>query len=140
MTNLPLLYRIAEQDGIEVDCYDLHKRDALSYLDDDGLCYIAINPLMLASGIDEKTKLAHELGHCETGSFYNQYTPHDVRQKHENRADKWAIKKLVPKDELQEAVSAGYTQVWELAELFDVTEDFMRKAINWHERGTLAVN
>lgn len=104
----------------------------------DGSCAIAINHELLDPG-EDKTALFHELGHCETGSFYNQYTPHDVRQKHENRADKWAIKKLVPKDELEEAVSAGYTEVWELAELFDVTEDFMRKAIYWHTHGNLAM-
>ena len=39
---------------------------------------------------------AHELGHCETGSFYNRYAKLDVRQQHENRADKWAIRRLVP--------------------------------------------
>lgn len=139
MMNLPLLYRIAEQDGIGIDCYDLHMRDALSFWDGDRQCYIAINPLLLTNSVDEKMKLAHELGHCETGSFYNRYAPCDVRQKHENQADKWAIKKLVPKDELEEAVAAGYTEVWELAELFEVTEDFMRKAICWWQHGTLTV-
>ncbi len=139
MMDLPTLYRIAEQDGVEIDCYDLHKRDALSFWDRDKQCYIAVNPLLLTSCRDEKMKLAHELGHCETGRFYNQYTPHDVRQKHENRADKWAIKKLVPKDELEGAVAAGYTEVWELAELFEVTEDFMRKAICWHTHGSLEI-
>ena len=139
MTDLCILYLLTDRDDIDVDCFPLQKREAISVMEDDGKCHIVINPLMLRSNADEKSKLAHELGHCKTGSFYNQYTPYDVCQKHENRADKWAIKKLVPKDELEDAVAAGYTEPWELAELFDVTEDFMRKAIYWHTHGNLAM-
>lgn len=100
---------------------------------------IAINHALLCPG-EEKTALFHELGHCETGSFYNQFSPFEVQQKHETRADKWAIKKLIPKDELDEAVAAGYTQPWELAEYFDVTEEFIKKAVCWYTRGNLAAD
>lgn len=82
---------------------------------------------------DETVKLAHELGHCETGSFYSRTAALDLRQKHENRADRWAIKKLVPKDELEEAVSRGCCEAWELAEHFGVTEPFIRKAVEYYK-------
>ncbi len=135
---LMALYRLAEQEDIPVDCFELKKRESLSLMDTDGSCYIAINPLFLTDSVDEKMKLAHELGHCETGSFYNQYATENVRRKHENRADKWAIQKLVPKEELDAAVEAGYTDVWTLADYFDVSVEFMRKAICWHMHGNLA--
>jgi len=134
------LYRLADQDGIAVDCFDLHSREALSVMDADGCCYIAIDPFQLRSEGDEREKLAHELGHCETGSFYNQWAAADIRQRHENHADKWAIKKLVPQDELEKAVSDGYTEVWELAEHFGVTESFMRKAVCLYTQGNLDVD
>lgn len=134
------LYETAEAYHIQVDAFDLHTCESLSLMDADGSCYVAIDPFKLTSNADEKTKLGHELGHCETGSFYNQYSPFDLRQRHENRADKWAIKKLVPKDELNAARGKGYTEVWELAEYFGVTEDFMRKAICWYTNGNLAVD
>ncbi|MCD8322375.1 MAG: hypothetical protein LUC89_05765 [Oscillospiraceae bacterium] len=73
-----------------------------------------------------------------TESFYNCYSSYDLRQRHENRADKWAIKKLIPKDELEEIVAEGVTEPWELAEHFGVTEDFIRKAVRWYQYGTLA--
>lgn len=130
------LYCVAERMHVEVDAFDLKNRDALSLMDDE-LCYIAINPFKLTSTAEEKTKLAHELGHCATGAFYNQYSTYDLRARHENSADKWAIKKLIPKDALDSAVSDGRTELWELAELFGVTEDFMRKAICLHKFGKL---
>ena len=88
---------------------------------------------------EEKVKLAHELGHCETGSFYNRWAMLDVRQKHENRADKWAIRKLVPESDLDRALRDGHTELWDLAEQFGVTEDFMQKAVWYYRHGNLAV-
>ncbi|MCI7650223.1 MAG: hypothetical protein SO436_09695 [Oscillospiraceae bacterium] len=55
--------------------------------------------------------MAHELGHCITGSFYNVYAVCDLRAKHERRADKWAIKKLVPRDKLKNAINSGFSEV-----------------------------
>lgn len=95
MMDLMGLYRLAEDNDIAVDCFELKKREALSVMDSDGTCYIAIDPFKLASELDEKMKLGHELGHSVTGIFYNEYATCDVRRKHENRADKWAINEFV---------------------------------------------
>ena len=72
--------------------------------------------------------LAHELGHCETGSFYNVYSSLDVREKQEKRADLWAVRRLVPEEEFINVIVSGTVEIWELAEYF-VTEDFIRKAV-----------
>lgn len=140
MTDLLELYRVADENGITVDCFELGKREALSFMNTDGECYIAMDPFKLQSAQNERMKLAHEMGHCCTGSFYNQYAARDVRQKHENRANKWAIEKLIPEDELDEAVADGCTDIFTLAEHFDVTEDFMRMAVCWYTYGNLAVD
>ncbi len=131
------LYSIAEQENVSIFTYTLHAREALSMIDPDGQCFIALDPKQLSSSADEKTKVAHELGHCVTGSFYNVFSSCDDRQRHENKADKWAIKKLIPKDELENAVSKGYTEIWQLAEWFNVTESMIRKAISWYRYGNL---
>lgn len=131
------LYTLAANDGIEILPFGFSTQEALSIMDSDGRCYIGIDPCKLTSIIDEKMKLAHELGHCETGAFYNVYSPYDIRQRCENRADKWAIKKLIPEDELDAAMAAGYTEPWELAEVLDVSEPFIRKALNWYSHGNL---
>ena len=138
MITLSALYRLAEEENIAVDCYKLKKREALSIMDDDGICYIAIDPFKRENETDEKVKLAHELGHCMTGSFYNKHAACDIRQKHENRADKWSIKEILSMEDLDVAVADGYTDIWSLAEHFGVTEDFMRKAVCWYTHGNLA--
>ena len=126
------LYSFAAAEEITVDFFKLKKRQALSHVDDEGNCFIAIDPQKLNGLADEKMKLSHELGHCATGSFYNRFAACDVRKKHEIRADKWAIEQLVPEDALDHAVASGYIEIWSLAEYFDVTETFMRKAVCWY--------
>ena len=62
----------------------------------------------------------------------------DCRQRHENRADKWAVTTMIPVEALDDAVASGCTQVWELAERFQVTEEFIRKAVCWYVHGNMA--
>ena len=138
MMDLMGLYRIASENNIAVDCFELKKREALSVMDSDRACYIAIDPFKLTSTLDEKMKLGHELGHCITGSFYNNYATCDIRKKHENRADKWAVETFISEQDLDNAVAEGHTELWDLASYFHVPEDFMRKAVCWYTYGNLA--
>ena len=138
MTSVKELYRMADQQNIAIDLFPLGKREALSFMELTGECYIAIDPRKLTSEADERNKLAHELGHCCTGAFYNRYSPYDCRKRQENRADKWAIQKLIPSDDLDEAIALGCTELWQLAEHFGVSEDFIRKAVCYHVHGNLA--
>ena len=138
MKTLKQIYHTAEQQNIVIDRFTLSSREALSLMDEDGACFIAIDPGKIRSEADERTKLSHELGHCITGAFYNKYSNFDCRQKHENRADKWAVLDLISADALDDAVAAGHTEIWELAEFFGVTEPFMRKALCYHVHGNLA--
>ena len=136
MADLLDLYDLAEIHNIGVYWFDLGAAESLSLQMEDGSCAIAMDPWRLPTVADETVKLAHELGHCETGSFYSRYAARDVRQKHENRANKWAYKKLIPEDELKNAVRQGYHEPWELAEYFGVTEAFLRGALEFYNRGT----
>ena len=127
------LYDLAENNSIPVYSFNLPLTSSVSISDKDGNCAIGIDPFAIQTTSDERVFLAHELGHCITGSFYNRYSDFDIRAKHEHRADKWAIKKLVPEDELQNAFKQGIVEPWNLAEYFNVTEDFIIKAVNYYK-------
>ena len=136
MTNprnkLQELYEYAEQNNITVSRYDMQEIEALA-LDRGGDRYaVAINPRFLTSTADETVKAAHEIGHCATGTFYTRDTPPVVRRKSEVTASRWAIRRLLPADELKEAFRAGYTEAWQLAELFNLPEDFINEAMDYY--------
>ena len=131
------LYDLAGRNQIPVFRRSLPRCKSLS-VQVDGSCAIAMDPAVCDTGSVERTHLSHELGHCLTGSFYNAYSSHDLRRRHEIRADKWAICQLVPAFQLDRAIADGRTEMWELAEYFGVTEEFMRKAVTYHVHGNLA--
>lgn len=134
MTNKLLdLYNYADSRNIDVDCIDTKKAECFSIMDEDGDCAIVINPFMLKNSVDETVKLAHELGHCETGAFYYGYSPLQLKEQCEYRANLWAIKKLIPKDELKKVINNGCTELWELAEHFEVSEDLMKFAAEYYK-------
>lgn len=139
MTPDPLtLYQYAEARGIDVAWFSFDRAESLSVQLPDGGCAIAIDPWKMNTVAEETVCLAHELGHCETGSFYSPHTAFEVRERLENRADKWAIRALIPKSDLTAALRGGCTELWELAERFGVTERFMEKAVHYHLHGSLA--
>lgn len=94
----------------------------------------------IKNSAEEKSALLHESGHFATGATHLIASPHDLIAKHEYKADKWAVKHALSAEELNEAVAAGFTEIWQLAEHFNVTEEFMRKAVCWYTHGNLATD
>ena len=132
------LYDLAQQQNIEVLNYPMTHSGSMSVMLEDGQCFIGMDASVRDGGVQERVHLSHELGHCVTGSFYNIYAAVDHRQRHENRANKWAIHALIPVEELDDAIAQGCTEVWELADRFQVTEDFIRKAVCLYVHGNVA--
>ncbi|MBR5562319.1 MAG: ImmA/IrrE family metallo-endopeptidase [Clostridia bacterium] len=133
------LYEIAEKNGTEIICRELPKTASVSVRSASGRCYVGIDPFEIETTAEERVHIAHEIGHCETLAFYNAYSPLEIRERQERRADRWAVSKLVPVRELTEALKRGIKEIWDLAEYFDVTEEFMLKAIEIHRtNGALA--
>lgn len=126
------LYRIAEQHNIPVECFQMQQEAAISYMDENGNCYIGMDPMQLENTADEKVKLAHDLGHCVTGSFYNRYSTLDLRGKHEYIANGWAYRKLLPFEKLQQALEDGILNSYELAEYFEVPQNFIEAAWEYY--------
>ncbi len=123
------LYDIAQKRGIEVLDYPLRQVPSLSILQ-NGECTIGIRPDLPVR--DEHVCLAHEMGHCVKGAFYKVYSSGAVRGKNEYKADKWAFHHLVPLISLRAAMESGLEKPHELAEHFEVTEEFMLKAMDYY--------
>ena len=122
------LYEVADDEDVTVDAFDLQGTEALAVMAPDGRCFVAIDPMQLRSEEDEKEKLAHELGHCVRGAFYNAYSPYDIRARHEYKANAWAYRTLVPRDELWRVSHEIDATDESVAEHFGVSVEFLRRA------------
>lgn len=125
------LYTLAESHGITVERFPLPENKSVS-MSLNSHQFVALDRDI--SGADERVCLAHELGHCETMSFYNIYSPFDIREKHERRANLWAINRLIPKQKYKAAIKQGYDNIYSLAEYFDVTVSFMQKVVDYYNQ------
>lgn len=123
------LQDIADEDGIEIITADFPECESMSVLTDTGECFIGMDNRQ-NSNAEELVRTAHELGHCETGAFYNRYSKFDVIGKQERKADKWAALKLLPPMELIKLLRCEDISIWEIAEHFNVTEEFAKRAID----------
>lgn len=123
---LTQLYQIADDNKIDVYHYPLTPILSISL---PGV--IGIDADRISSETEEKERLAHELGHCLLHAFYS-INSMETKGRMEKRANRWAIKKLVPFDELKEAFSLGIHEPWELAEYFDVSEEQIENAIHYY--------
>lgn len=82
---------------------------------------------------DEFKCVAHEYGHCISGSTHKLMSKFDLIEKHEYRANKSAILELLPSDKIDEAINAGCKELWEISEYLDMPQDFVEKAINFYK-------
>lgn len=73
--------------------------------------------------------LAEELGHyfTSTGDIIDQITA--VNRKQEKRARNWAYEKLLPLSSFIKAYEAGVRNRYELAQFFDITEEFLSESL-----------
>lgn len=128
------LYERAQQQGIEIDNFAMREIVSVSFPEN----WIAIDTRKIKTRAEEKVVLAHEIGHCETGSFYNIHSPFDLRERHEYKANKRSYQILIPYAELKAAVKKGLTEIWELAEYFDVPCEYMQKAAEYWRQVEMA--
>ena len=122
------IYQDCDKKGIDIDYYPMKIAKSLAFPEG----WIVIDVDKIDNSIEEKEILAHEEAHIETGSFYNVYSSLDIKAKHERKAEKATIKKLIPKNELIDAIQCGFIDHWELAEYFGVSDKFMLKAMEFY--------
>lgn len=71
----------------------------------------------------------HELGHAATGALHKVDSPYETVERAEYRANRWSAEHFLNKEDFREAFSAGYIELWQLAEYFDLPEDVIKKAL-----------
>lgn len=64
----------------------------------------------------------HELGHLGTGSLHKVSSPYETVERSEYRANRWSAEHYLPAEDFREAFAAGYTEVWQLEEYFDLPQ------------------
>ena len=134
ITKLDRLYDLANENNIPIDRSCPDNIMSVSFKLPNELKIIGIREKYKQKQETDLELMAHEMGHCMTDSFYDPYSPLDLRGKHEYKANWWAIKKVIPFKDLCKAIKGGYREYWELAEYFGVSENFIHKTIELYRQ------
>lgn len=131
MVELSTIYNDLETMDIKLFMQDIGFADAATIEIEDK--YGIFLDLSCFESISKyKTMLIHELGHCATGCTHKVSSFLDLIEKHEYKADRWAIEQYIPFENLVSAMQAGYTEKWELADFFGVSDGFIEKALKYY--------
>lgn len=122
---------LAACHGVEVLSFPLPAAESLS-AEVGGHCYIALDNTRHFTAAEEQAHLGHELGHCLYGGFYTRSTPYDVARRHEVRADRWYIRRAIPRRVLFRLLREG-RDAWEIAEQLNTTEEYVRQAYYYYK-------
>jgi Zn-dependent peptidase ImmA (M78 family) len=125
------LYNEIQKQGIYVFQYNVGEHKSVT-IEMNKKYGIFIDMTAFSSLRESKRAIAHEIGHCATGATHKTCSPLDLVEQHEYRANKWAVERFLSFDELQQAMQDGYTEPWELAEYFDVSEKAVRWAVQYY--------
>lgn len=108
----------------------------------DGECYAVfldfekIKSTRLLRGV-----CCHELGHTATGALHKVASPYELVERSEYRAIRWTAQQYLTAEAFSEAFAAGYTELWQLADYFDLPEQDIKKALSyWTERRGINFN
>lgn len=83
----------------------------------------------------------HETGHSATGALHKISSPFELVERSEYRANRWAAEHFLPVEDFRDAFAAGYTELWQLAEYFDLPEQDIKNALTyWTERRNINFN
>ncbi|MDD7511019.1 MAG: ImmA/IrrE family metallo-endopeptidase [Peptostreptococcaceae bacterium] len=94
------------------------------------------NVIWINEGLTNAEKMsivAEEIGHYKTtsGDILNQNNIMNVKK--ELLARRWAYEKVIPLDALNMALADNITEIYDLAEHFEVTEEFMRECLRHYK-------
>ena len=81
----------------------------------------------------------HELGHIATGALHKVDSPYELVERSEYRAARWVTEHYLTEEAFREAFQDGYTELWQLADYFDLPERVIQDALTyWKERKSIA--
>ena len=73
----------------------------------------------------------HELGHVATGALHKVDSPYELVERSEYRANRWAAETYLTEEAFREAFTAGFTELWQLEEYFDLPQQDILAALRY---------
>ena len=129
MYNLKKVYSKIENENINVFNYNIPFENKAVTIEHDNNYGIFVDYNKIDSCEEEFIIMAHEYGHCKSGSTHKVGSKFDLIERHEYRANRQSILAFLPIRKLKRAIEKGCGKTYEIAEFLDMPENFIKMAI-----------
>ena len=127
-------YHYCRQHSVEVIAYDGVPQPGAT-IRDRGEYAVFLDFTKIRSARLLRGVCCHELGHLATGALHKVDSPYELVERSEYRANRYIAEHCLTETDFREAFAAGCTELWQLAEYFDLPEADVKNALTyWSER------
>ena len=126
-TAVSAMYNDLHGLGVDIADLKLKANTAIAFMDN----FLVIDRSRCRTAAKERTVLAHEAGHYLSGAFYLAYSPYEIKEQAESKAFAASVEKYVPVEELRRAMASCFTEPWQLADYFNLEEDYIKEALHY---------
>lgn len=123
-------YEYCRENHIAVIPFDRCPQPGATMRDQD--CYaVFLNFAQIRSTRLLRGVCCHELGHAATGALHKVSSPYELVERSEHRANRWCAEHFLTEEAFREAFAAGYTEIYQLSEYFDLPEKDIQNALSY---------
>ena len=130
MDPLQSFYEYCAANDVDVMAFPRFPADACTVRDHGYYC-VVLNAGTLTTFRRLRTAAIHEEGHLRTGALHKVDSPYQLVAQSEHRAEAASFQHYLPPDKIRAAMRAGCTEPWQLADYFDLEEDYIKKALHY---------
>ena len=130
MFDLSDFYDYCKQNKVDVIPYDGCPKPGAT-IRDEGFYAVFLDFTKIQSTRLLRGVCYHELGHVATGALHKVDSPFELAERSEYRANRWAAENFLTKEAFQEAFDAGFAELWQLSEYFDLPESDIQAALRY---------
>lgn len=134
MFELSDFYNYCSEHDIDIIPYDNAPSEGVTIRDYDYYA-IFLDFKKICSTRILKGVCCHETGHAATGALHKVSSPYELVERSEYRANRWAAQNYLTVEQFREAFAVGCTELWQLADYFDLPEELIKTALSyWIDR------
>ena len=130
MFELSDFYGYCKENRVEVIPFDRCPQPGAT-VRDQGNYAVFLNFARIRSARLLRGICLHEMGHVATGALHKVSSPYELAERSERRACRWTAEHFLTEEAFREAFQAGYTELWQLAEYFDLPEADIQSALQY---------
>ena len=130
MDPLQSFYEYCAANDVDVMAFPRFPADACTVRDHGYYC-VVLNPEALNTFRRLRTAAIHEEGHLRTGALHKVDSPYQLVAQSEHRANAASFRRYLPPNKIRAAMRSGYTDPWQLADYFDLEEEYIKKALHY---------